>query len=59
MRLVCHLADHTMETSPGTADIGTAVAQFYEALVADEKGLMSESLYKSAAVNVREGRPFV
>jgi len=39
--------------------VTSAVAELYERRAAGESGLMSENLYKSAAVYAREGRPFV
>lgn len=59
MRLACHLADYAMEAAPSDPDIRDAVAKLYELRAAGESSLMSESLYKSAAVYAREGRAFV
>ena len=59
MRLACHLADFAMEAAPDDEGVSRAVAELYERRAAGEGGLMSESLYKSAAVYAREGRPFV
>jgi glyoxylase-like metal-dependent hydrolase (beta-lactamase superfamily II) len=59
MRLACHLADYALEAAPEDAVVREAVARLYEARASAERGLMSENLYKSAAVYAREGRPYV
>lgn len=59
MRLACHLADYALEAAPEDAAVREAVARLYETRAAAERGLMSENLYKSAAVYAREGRPYV
>jgi glyoxylase-like metal-dependent hydrolase (beta-lactamase superfamily II) len=59
MRLACHLADYALEAAPEDVAVCEAVARLYETRAAAERGLMSENLYKSAAVYAREGRPYV
>jgi glyoxylase-like metal-dependent hydrolase (beta-lactamase superfamily II) len=59
LRLACHLADFALEASPGDPAVQQAVAALYERRADGEAGLMSENLYRSAAVYAREGRPFV
>lgn len=59
LRLACHFADYALEAAPEDAALREDVAQLYEVRAAAERGLMSENLYKSAAVYAREGRPFV
>ncbi len=56
--LACHLADFALEASPGDPAVQQAVAALYEARAFGEAGLMSENLFRSAAIYAREGRPF-
>jgi len=59
MRLACHLADYALEAAPADEEVRETVATLYESRASVERGLMSENLYKSAAVYARAGRPFV
>ena len=59
LRLACHLADFALEASPGDPGVQQAAAALYEQRADGEAGLMSENLYRSAAVYAREGRAFV
>ena len=59
MRLAGHLADYALEAAPDDQEVRETVASLYETRAAQERGLMSENLYKSAAVYARAGRPFV
>jgi glyoxylase-like metal-dependent hydrolase (beta-lactamase superfamily II) len=58
LRLACHLADYAMEAMPNDTSIQTAVSDLYLRRAEGEAGLMSENLYRSAAVYAQEGRPF-
>ncbi len=40
------------------ADVQERVAQIYERRAAEEEGLMTVNLYRSAAAYAREGRPY-
>ena len=59
LRLACHLADYALEAKPDDSAVCEAVAALYRRRAEGEAGLMSENLYRSAAVYAEEGRPFV
>lgn len=57
-RLAGHLADYAFEAAPDDKQVQSEVADIYEERAEKEKSLMSKSLFESAAVYAREGRPF-
>ncbi|MBV8449132.1 MAG: hypothetical protein JO124_14220, partial [Hyphomicrobiales bacterium] len=58
LRLACHLADYALEAEPVDSEVQKGVAALYERRADAEGGLMSENLFRSAAVYAAKGRPF-
>ncbi|MBV9050820.1 MAG: MBL fold metallo-hydrolase [Hyphomicrobiales bacterium] len=58
LRLACHLADYALEAEPVDSEVQKGVAALYERRADAEEGLMSENLFRSAAVYAAKGRPF-
>ena len=59
LRLACQLADYALEAEPSSVAVQDAVAALYEKRASVEPALMTENLFRSAAVYAREGRAFV
>jgi alkyl sulfatase BDS1-like metallo-beta-lactamase superfamily hydrolase len=58
LRLASHLADYALEAEPDDVEVRKGVAALYEQRADREEGLMSENLFRSAAVYAAKGRPF-